>query len=119
MLTLGVAPRMPEAQRDELRERLRAFNESNQVRHQALRQEQAALLAEIDALLRSNPGMAPGLQATQLLENQLSQSRVREVSDRYAAYRQAALQPGLSLEQRRLLLGAALSHLRLPLPGAE
>ena len=119
MLTLGVATRMPEAQRDELRERLRVFNESNQVRHQALRQEQAVLQSEIEAILRSNPGMAPGLQASQLLENQLAQSRVKEVSDRYSAYRQAALQPGLSLEQRRLLLGAALAHLRLPLPGAE
>ena len=118
-LTLGAAPRMPEAQRDEIKERLRLFNESNARRHASLRAEQTAIIVEIETALRGSLTMNPPSNATDLFNAELEQARTRDVSDRYNAYRQACLQPGLSIEQRRLLLGSALAHLGMPLPPAE
>jgi len=118
-LTLGNSLRMPVVLRDDLRARLSIFNEANRARHATLRSEQQAILTEITTLLRNSPALAPGLTAEALYEQRLDFMRHTEIAARFDGCRQAMLQPGLSLPQRRLLLGAALATLGLPSPGPE
>ena len=44
---------------------------------------------------------------------------VEESAEAYRDYRTAVFEPGLSPEQRRLLFGAAIEALRLPLPSGD
>lgn len=105
--------------RAELRTRIQRFNDSNKNRHQLLRAEQETIIAELDSFLRTVPGLAPLATGESLFEEYFQNVRRREVEGRYTLYKQAALLPGLCIEQRRLLFGAAISALGLPLPSLE
>ncbi len=87
------------------------------------RQQSEALSREIEAL-RGDVGRALGGAATpqaitDALDGVIRHNVRRENEDGYRDYRLAVLEPGLSPEQRRLLLGGALRKLDLPLPVGE
>lgn len=87
------------------------------------RQQSEALNREIEAL-RGDVGRALGANATpqainEALDGVIRHNVRRENEDGYRDYRLAVLEPGLSPEQRRLLLGGALRKLDLPLPVGE
>lgn len=90
---------------------------------EAHRQSHETLNREIEAL-RDDVGRALGARATpqaitDALDGVVRHNIRRENEDGYRDYRLAVLEPGLSPEQRRLLLGGALRKLDLPLPSGE
>ena len=74
--------------------------------------------------LRGDVGRVLGRSATpkqidEALDGVIRYNAQRENADGYRDYRTAVFEPGLSPEQRRLLLGGALRKLDLPLLGGE
>ena len=49
----------------------------------------------------------------------LDEAAAEENSEAYRDYRSAVFEPGMSIEQRRLLFGHALMELKLPLPPGD
>lgn len=82
----------------------------------------AALVNERDAI-REEAGTVLGTKSLATIDNALNTAArlalAQESADAYAEYRTAVFEPGLSVEQRRLLLDGALQRLDLPLPRGE
>lgn len=94
---------------------LAPFNASQRKAYDVLAREKEQLTTEILSIASS----LAGRQSARTIDQQLAvfdhALRQQENWLRYADYETAALQPGLSPEQRRLLFGAALEKLDLPL----
>jgi hypothetical protein len=91
--------------------------------------QQNALAREGTAIRESLAKLAAGAEADYILDPDSMVNRFPVAASRldpegkerssYRNYRAAGLQPGLSPAQRRLLLGAAIREMSLPLPDAE
>jgi hypothetical protein len=82
----------------------------------------AEIVNERDAI-RAETGVFLGTKDAAAIDNALNAAAraalAQENTDAYAEYRTAVWEPGLSIEQRRLLLDGALQRLDLPLPRGE
>lgn len=82
----------------------------------------AEIVNERDAI-RAETGVFLGTKDAAAIDNALNTAAraalAQENADAYAEYRTAVWEPGLSIEQRRLLLDGALQRLDLPLPRGE
>ena len=95
------------------------FNTEHRTQAAALAQEHAGISAAITELAAADPALTRGRSAESLLQEFTTAAIQRGVRPLYTDYATAVFQPGLSPEQRRLLFGAALGKLALPLPGGE
>ena len=95
------------------------FNNDHRQQAAALAQEYAGISAAITELAVADPELTRGKPAESLLQEFAIASIQKEARPLYTDYATAVFQPGLSPEQRRLLFGAALKKLALPLPGGE
>lgn len=96
--------------------RLNEIGEEHRVRHEALNREIEALRDDVGRALGAG-ATAPAI--TEALDAVVRHNVQRENEDGYRDYRTAVIEPGLSPEQRRLLLGGAMRKLDFPLPGGE
>jgi len=96
-----------------------AFTPEQQDKLAALNAEKNALRAAL-AELRRNSGAASDRKTVDTLLEDFERARqAQEIHEKYRDYRIVLLEPGLSPAQRRLLFGAALQALALPLPFGE
>ena len=84
-----------------------------------LNQELAGIRASLSEYVRTTHRPADRKSINDLLNDFEVARQKQEIWDKYRDYQAAALQPGLSPEQRRLLFAAAIEKLALPLPPAE
>jgi hypothetical protein len=120
-LTVVLTPRLgqSEAKLKAMRERIAAFNRDCQPHYDAMQKEQDEILAALARHLESQPAGLHGLTPAEALkkcEATLQEAAAWEQSREYFT---ALFEPGMSLEQRRLLFDGALESLALPLPPAE
>jgi len=109
----------PADQAERIRQAITAFTEGNAARYTALEKSQGSIHADL-ARLPAAPAVAGDAASTDALLKKFSDSLGQLQSYwNYRDYQTAVFQPGLSPEQRRLLLDGALQKLALPLPGAE
>lgn len=94
---------------------LAAFNTAQNERYLALTRDKEALRADVLKALSGALGAATNKSIDQLLRQFAYAFGQQERWERYHDYEVATLQPGLSAAQRRLLFGAALEKLDLPL----
>lgn len=85
----------------------------------ALNQEKAAIREALSQYVRTLDQTGRGKSVDDLLKDFESARQRQELWARFAEYRAAVLQPGLSTEQRRLLFAAAVEQLALPLPAGQ
>ncbi len=82
-----------------------------------------AELINESAAIRTEAAAALGNANARAVDAALVEARrvaaVKELEDAYRDYRLAVFEPGMSPEQRRLLFGAAIEKLDLPLPRGE
>lgn len=100
---------------DRIRETVARLDDVQRPRWVAVDADAGLLGAEAARVMRVEGTMTPA-QALAIVERSLAQS---DVDGRYALYRQATMDPGLSPIERRLLFALALRRLALPLPGGE
>ncbi|MBI2498153.1 MAG: hypothetical protein HYV75_09695 [Opitutae bacterium] len=103
------------AKRDTALAELATFNDGQAKGYAALAREKEKLQGELLTIAR---GLASrgGNKSIEMLLTEFSYAfGLQERWERYVEYETAVLQPGLSPEQRRLLFGAALERLDLPL----
>ncbi len=96
--------------------RLNEVGEAHRLRYEELNQTVEALRGDVGRVLGAG---ATRPQIDQALDGVIRFNVQRENEDGYRDYRLAVFEPGLSPEQRRLLLGSALRKLDLPLPEGE
>ncbi|MCX6951606.1 MAG: hypothetical protein NTV51_05410 [Verrucomicrobia bacterium] len=96
--------------------RLNEIGEDHRQRNESLNREIEGLKDDIGRAL--GPGATPQA-VNQAIDAVIRHQVRRENEAAYHDYRTAVFEPGLSPEQRRLLLGAAVRQLDLPLPGGE
>lgn len=96
--------------------RINEVGEEHRVRHEALNREIEALRDDVGRALGAG---ATAQAITEALDAVVRHNVQRENEDGYRDYRTAVIEPGLSPEQRRLLLGGAMRKLDLPLPGGD
>jgi hypothetical protein len=95
------------------------FNHEHRRQAAALGQEYAGIRAAITEFASVRPELTRGKSVESLMHEFVTASMQKAARPLYADYEVAVFQPGLSPEQRRLLFGAALQKLDLPLPGGE
>jgi len=96
-----------------------AFTEEQQAALASLNREKDAIRAAL-VLQRQTTGSSQDRKSIDnLLEDFERARQAQELREKYADYRTALLEPGLSPAQRRLLLDTAFQHLALPLPSGE
>lgn len=114
-----VSPRRPKAdstaKRAAIVAELVAFNTNQQRTYDALTKEKIQLSTEIFQIASNLAGRQAVKSIDQLVAEFNHSLGLQENWLRYETYETAVLQPGLSPEQRRLLFGAALDKLDLPL----
>jgi hypothetical protein len=103
------------AKRDAALAELETFNATQTKGYAAMAREKEKINAELLALASSLASHGGGKSVELLLAEFSYAFSQQERWERYAEYETAVLQPGLSPEQRRLLFGAALESLELPL----
>ena len=103
------------AKRDVALAELAPFNAAQAKGYVTLAREKEKLKAELLAIASSLAGRTGHKSIEILLAEFAYAFSLQERWERYADYETAVLQPGLSPEQRRLLFGAALAGLDLPL----
>jgi hypothetical protein len=96
-----------------------AFTGDQQIRLAALNREKDAIRAALVEHRRASGSTQDRKSVDNLLEDFDRARQAQELREKYAAYRIALLEPGLSPAQRRLLLDSALQRLALPLPSGE
>lgn len=108
------APEM-KAKRDTALAELATFNAGQAKGYAALAREKEKLQAELLTIASALAGRGGNKSIEMLLAEFAYAFSRQERWERYTDYETAVLQPGLSPEQRRLLFGAALEGLDLPL----
>jgi hypothetical protein len=120
-LTVVLTPRLgqSEANLRAMRERIAAFNQECQPHYDAMQKEQDEILAALARHLESQPAGLHGLSPAEALKK--CEATLQEVAawEQCSEYFTALFEPGMSLEQRRLLFDGAIESLALPLPPAE
>lgn len=96
-----------------------AFTPEQQAKLTALNTEMSALRAALGEHRRNSGATADRKSIDTLIEDFERARQLQELRDLYRDYRTALLEPGLSSAQRRLLFGAGLQALDLPLPFGE
>lgn len=99
------------------RELIQSFNRENQKRIAELGKERAAIREEVARFAASQVNADKSVDS--LISDFYTNLQQGERWQHYRYYQIAVLQPGLSPEQRRLLLGIGLEHLGLHLPAGE
>ena len=94
---------------------LAAFNAAQNERYLALARDKEILRGEVLKVVTGALGQNTGKSIDQLLRQFAYAFGQQERWERYHDYEIAVLQPGLSAAQRRLLFGAAVEKLDLPL----
>jgi hypothetical protein len=105
--------------RQRVQQAIARFNRDHREQAASLAQEHAEISAAITSLAAADPRLTRGKSAESLVQELAVASIQEEARPLYTDYATAVFQPGLSPEQRRLLFGAALKKLSLPLPGGE
>jgi len=85
----------------------------------ALNREEAGIRESLAAYVRASNGPSDRKSINDLLRDFETARQKQELWDRFQDYRTAALMPGLSAGQRRVLFDAGLERLDLPLPDGE
>lgn len=96
--------------------KLRELSEEHGRRNEDLNREVETLRGDVGRLLGTG---ATGVSIDTAIDATIRYHVRRENDDAYRDYRLAVFEPGLSPEQRRLLLGGAIRKLDLYLPGGE
>ena len=96
--------------------RISELSEEHRLRNDELTRSVEALRGEVARVL--GPG-APPKAVDDAINGVIRYNVQRENEDGYRDYRRAVFEPGLSPEQRRLLLGGAVRKLDVPLPSGE
>jgi hypothetical protein len=106
------------AVQDKVQQAIAAFTRENAPRYAALEQAKEGIRRDLAhvAAARST-GAGNGQSADRLLKNFTDSLQQHELWRLYYGYRIAVFEPGLSPEQRRLLLSDAIEKLLLPPPG--
>ena len=97
-------------------QRINDVGEDHRQQHVALDRSLADLRDDIGRALGSK---STPRQVSDALQAVVNYNILRENDDGYRDYRIAVFEPGLTPEQRRLLLGGALTKLDVPLPSGE
>jgi hypothetical protein len=119
-LKIQVSPALPsEDQQKPVRDTMAAFNRENNARFTALGVEKEAIRNELARLVGPTSDATSGKSVDTLLKEFEEAVTKQDAWQLYRDYRTAVFEPGLSPEQRRLLFGAALEKLALPMPGGE
>ena len=84
-----------------------------------LNKERAGIRESLSEYVRANDRPTDTKSVDDLLKDFEDARQRQELWDRYRDYQTAALMPGLSPEQRRMLYDAAVEELALPLPAGE
>lgn len=107
-------------------ERLHEIIEATRLRMESIAADYAQQLAELinarEALRREAAALLPSSTPAEVSNAIATAVRVSEQQEHRAAFHEyhiATLEPGLSIEQRRLLFGHAIERLNLPLPPGE
>jgi hypothetical protein len=108
-----------EVQSTELRVSVDEFDRLQTELIEALNKEENSIREQLAAYELSTHGRADRKSINDLLRDFEDARQRQEVWEKYKDYQQAALMPGLSAGQRRLLFDAAVEHLGLPLPAGE
>jgi len=96
-----------------------AFSKEQQAALAALSREKDSLRDALAERRRASGATQDRKSVDNLLEDFERARQAQELRERYADYRTALLEPGLSPAQRRLLLASALQSLDFPLPSGE
>lgn len=120
LLTIEIRPTAGSIDRRRaVQDAITSFNRVHRERASTLAKESASLRAAAAELAAAHPEALDGKSVDRLLKEFGRTSMQKETRPRYEDYYTSVFQPGLSLEQRRLLFDAALQKLALPLPGGE
>ncbi|MGH8018090.1 MAG: hypothetical protein ACREIA_07340, partial [Opitutaceae bacterium] len=92
------------------------FERENAAAVSALQSDMEAIVAAVEKYIPENDEALLAGSAEAIVTRFLTRQRQRESNFEYHT---AVLEPGLSPEQRRLLFGAAIRRMELPLPGSE
>ena len=108
---------------DELKEKIRAIEAEMTAVAEDYGRRFAELINDTEAIRRDAAQVLGSKAKPRDVDNAIGSATraaaLRESEDAYRDYRLAVFEPGMSPEQRRLLFGAALEKLDLPLPRGE
>jgi hypothetical protein len=119
LLTKSATPATNTAKTGEVAVSVATFTSAQQAALAALNSEKNALRAALAEQRRTAGASADRKSIDTLLEDFERSRQQQELRELYLDYRRALFEPGLSPEQRRLLFGAAVQSLGLPLPSGE
>ncbi len=108
-----------EVQSTDLRVSVGEFDRLQTELIEALNKEENGIREQLAAYARSTNGPTDRKSINDLLRDFENARQRQEIWDKYRDYQAAALMPGLSAGQRRLLFDAAVEQLNLPLPSGE
>lgn len=106
------------ARREAAQTALASFNAAQNERYLALARDKEAIRVDVVRAVTNATGPAANKSIDQLIRQFNYAFAQQERWERYHEYDAATLQPGLSAAQRRLLFGAAVEKLDLPLNSA-
>jgi hypothetical protein len=108
-----------EVQSTELRVSVGEFDRMQNELIEALNKEENGIREQLAEYARATNGHSDRKSVNDLLRDFEDARQRQEIWDKYKDYQTAALLPGLSMGQRRLLFDAAVEQLNLPLPTGE
>jgi len=108
-----------EVQSTELRVSVGEFDRMQNDLIEALNKEENGIREQLAVYARAMKGPSDRKSINDLLRDFENARQRQEIWDKYRDYQAAALMPGLSAGQRRLLFDAAVEQLNLPLPSGE
>jgi hypothetical protein len=108
-----------EIQQANLRVSIAEFDRRQDELITALNKEEAGIRESLAAYFRSTNGPLDRKSVNDLLKDFEYARERQEIWERYRDYHTAALLPGLSAGQRRLIFDSAVEQLALPLPAGE
>jgi len=106
----------PAELQEKIREAIASYTRENASRYTALDQRRDGIRSDLARMEKTTGGSAPAVSADMLLQKFTDALQQMDIWRNYQDYQVAALQPGLSPPQRRLLFDGALESLALPLP---
>jgi hypothetical protein len=108
-----------EVQSTELRVSVGEFDRMQTELIEALNKEENGIREQLAVYARATNGPSDRKSVNDLLRDFEDARQRQEIWDKYKDYQTAALMPGLSAGQRRLLFDAAVEQLNLPLPSGD